>query len=72
MKNQPWAPIFGLQGDLGSIFGPPETPENTYFERKFRDGKNVEKQAVRTVASAGSADPGKEGFRVAKGQVSPI
>ena len=39
---------------------------------KFGGGKQVEKKVVRMFASAGTADPGKEGFREDKGQGGQI
>ena len=40
------------------------------FERKFRGEKNDEKKVRKVLASAGNADPSKEGFRMANaGQV---
>ena len=40
------------------------------FERKFRVEKNDEKKVRKALASAGNADPSKEGFRVANaGQI---
>ena len=47
---------------MGSL----ERPKKGRFERKVRDEKKNEKKGEKAVASAGSADPGKEGFRVGK------
>ena len=48
---------FGVPGrSLGKAFG-------RILGRNFGGGKNDEKTVVSVVASAGNADPGKEGFR---------
>ena len=57
---------FGVPGrSLGKALG-------RILGEKIGGGKKVEKQVVRTVASAGSADPSKEGFREDNHQVGPI
>ena len=57
---------FGVPGrSLGKALG-------MILGRKFGGGKKVKKQVVRMVASAGDADPGKEGFREDKGQGGQI
>ena len=48
---------FGVPGrSLGKALG-------RILGGKFGGGKQIKKQVVRTIASAGDADPGKEGFR---------
>ena len=55
-KHQFWSD-FGIPGrSLGKALG-------RILGGKFGGGKKVEKTVVRVVASAGDADPGKEGFR---------
>ena len=39
---------------------------------KFGGAKKIGKNVVSAVASAGAADPGKEGFREDKGQVGLV
>jgi len=39
-----------------------------FWEENLEAEKNDEKKVVSAVASAGAADPGKEGFREHKGQ----
>ena len=57
---------FGVSGrSLGKALG-------RILGGKFGGGKNDEKRRVKGIASAGSADPGKEGFREDKGQVGQI
>ena len=57
---------FGVPGrSLGKALG-------RISGRKFGSGKKIEKTVVRMLASAGDADPGKEGFREDKGQVGQI
>ena len=50
-----------ILGSLGKALG-------RILGGKFGGGKQVEKQVVRMLASAGDADPSKEGFREDKGQ----
>ena len=53
---------FGVPGrSLGKALG-------RILGGKFGGAKKVEKNVVSAVASAGTADPGKEGFREDKGQ----
>ena len=55
-KHQIWGD-FGVPGrSLGKALG-------RILGRNFGGGKNDEKTVVSVVASAGNADPGKEGFR---------
>ena len=55
-KHQIWGD-FGVPGrSLGKALG-------RILGRNFGGGKNDEKTVVSAVASAGNADPGKEGFR---------
>ena len=57
---------FGVPGrSLGKALG-------RILGGKFGGGKIVEKNVVSAVASAGDADPGKEGFREDKGQVGQV
>ena len=64
-KHQFWDD-FGIPGrSLGKALG-------RILGGKFGGGKKVKKQVVRTVASAGDADPGKEGFSEDKGQGGQI
>ena len=64
-KHQFWDD-FGIPGrSLGKALG-------RILGGKFGGGKNDEKNVVRVVASAGTADPGKEGFREDKGQGGKI
>ena len=57
---------FGVPGrSLGKALG-------RILGGNFGDRKKVEKKEVKVFASAGSADPGKEGFRVAKVRVGPV
>ena len=48
---------------MGRFFGPWRDRKNDIFERKTRDKKTSKKHVNKVVASAGDADPGKEGFR---------
>ena len=57
--------IFGSGRFLGKPLG-------RILGGKFGGGKKSQKQVVRTLASAGTADPGKEGFREDKGQGGKI
>ena len=60
-KHQIWGD-FGVPGrSLGKALG-------RILGRNFGGGKNDEKTVVSVVASAGNADPGKEGFREDNGQ----
>ena len=57
---------FGVPGrSLGKALG-------RILAGKFGDEKKVRKKVVKVIASAGDADPGKEGFREDKGQVGKI
>ena len=57
---------FGVSGrSLGKALG-------RILGGKFGGAKNVGKNGVKLIASAGDADPGKEGFREDKGQVGLV
>ena len=47
-------------------------PWGGFWEENLETEKTSEKKGVKEIASAGDACPGKEGFRVAKGQVGRI
>ena len=64
-KHQFWGD-FGVPGrSLGKALG-------RILGGKVGGAKKVKKNVVSVVASAGSADPGKEGFGEDKGQVSLV
>ena len=57
---------------MESLGGPLGRPWAGFWEENLEALKKSEKNVVSAVASAGTADPGKEGFREDKGQLGLV